>query len=101
MRTAIGRYATRPAAVQQMKIRGMSRKQGNESAASGDLESGGGGIRTHERLAASLVFKTSAIDRSATPPGSCQTIVKPAETRGKAVFTAAPGLSGGPRPFFG
>src|SRR5262249_25826141 len=31
-------------------------------------ESGGGGIRTRERLAASSVFKTDAIDHSATPP---------------------------------
>jgi hypothetical protein len=33
-----------------------------------DLQSGGGGIRTRERLTTSLVFKTSAIGRSATPP---------------------------------
>ncbi len=30
--------------------------------------SGGSGIRTHERLAASPVFKTGAINRSAIPP---------------------------------
>ena len=30
---------------------------------------GGGGIRTRGRLAPSLVFKTSAFDHSATPPG--------------------------------
>jgi hypothetical protein len=29
---------------------------------------GGGEIRTHGRLAPSLVFKTSALNRSATPP---------------------------------
>jgi hypothetical protein len=29
---------------------------------------GGGGIRTHERLAPLTVFKTVAFDRSATPP---------------------------------
>ena len=30
---------------------------------------GGGGIRTHGGLSPSLVFKTSAFDHSATPPG--------------------------------
>src|SRR5262245_45164770 len=34
---------------------------------------GGGGIRTHGPLARTPVFKTGAIDHSATPPGS-QTI---------------------------
>jgi hypothetical protein len=29
---------------------------------------GGGEIRTHGRVAPSLVFKTSALNRSATPP---------------------------------
>ena len=29
---------------------------------------GGGGIRTHETLAGLTVFKTAAIDHSATPP---------------------------------
>ena len=33
------------------------------------LTSGGGGIRTRGPLARTLVFKTSAFDRSATPPG--------------------------------
>ena len=32
---------------------------------------GDGGIRTHEALADPLVFKTSAFNRSATPPGKC------------------------------
>ena len=31
---------------------------------------GGGGIRTHDRIAPILVFKTSALSRSATPPYS-------------------------------
>ena len=31
---------------------------------------GGGGIRTHDRITPILVFKTSALNRSATPP--CQ-----------------------------
>ena|SRR5581483_88161 len=35
--------------------------------------SGGGGIRTHGRLAASPVFKTGAMSRSATPPGRGKT----------------------------
>jgi hypothetical protein len=34
------------------------------------IPSGGGGIRTRERLAASPVFKTGAINHSATPPGA-------------------------------
>ena len=56
------------------------------SAASADLvaiiikeSGGGGGIRTHGTLARSTVFKTVAIDHSATPPaqskslkGSCE-----------------------------
>ena len=33
------------------------------------LNGGGGGIRTHERLAPLPIFKTGAFNRSATPPG--------------------------------
>ena len=33
------------------------------------LIGGGGGIRTHETLTGLTVFKTVAIDHSATPPG--------------------------------
>ena len=32
-------------------------------------DGGGGGIRTHERVAPLSVFKTDAFNRSATPPG--------------------------------
>jgi hypothetical protein len=34
------------------------------------LAGGGGGIRTHERLAPLPIFKTGAFNRSATPPSS-------------------------------
>ena len=37
---------------------------------SGGVTGGGGRIRTHENLAALLVFKTSAFNHSATPPGT-------------------------------
>jgi hypothetical protein len=37
-----------------------------QSAADG----GGGGIRTHERVAPLAVFKTAAFDLSATPPAT-------------------------------
>tara|TARA_B110000211_G_scaffold216676_1_gene259886 strand:+ start:263 stop:400 length:138 start_codon:yes stop_codon:yes gene_type:complete len=33
-----------------------------------EFNGGEGGIRTHERVAPSLVFKTSAFNRSATSP---------------------------------
>ena len=33
------------------------------------MRSGGGGIRTHGTLASTPVFKTGALNRSATPPG--------------------------------
>ena len=41
---------------------------------SGHQSGGGGEIRTHGRVAPSLVFKTSALNRSATPPGSAHFI---------------------------
>ena len=34
------------------------------------ISGGGGGIRTHGRLAPTTVFKTVTIDHSDTPPGS-------------------------------
>jgi hypothetical protein len=40
----------------------------------GSFESGGGEIRTRERLSTSPVFKTGAIGRSATPPSCFQVI---------------------------
>lgn len=33
-------------------------------------DGGGGGIRTHGRVAPTAVFKTAALNRSATPPNS-------------------------------
>ena len=36
------------------------------------LDGGGGGIRTHGRVAPSSVFKTGAFNHSATPPTSVQ-----------------------------
>src|SRR5437763_4728808 len=38
-------------------------------------ESGGGGIRTRGPVARTPVFKTGAFNRSATPPGTGETIV--------------------------
>jgi hypothetical protein len=43
-------------------------KRGRQLAATSSFESGEGGIRTPERLASLPVFKTGAIDRSATSP---------------------------------
>src|ERR1700709_116281 len=34
---------------------------------------GGGGIRTHERLATPTVFETAPFNRSGTPPGTSKT----------------------------
>ena len=44
-----------------------------------DTHGGGGGIRTHGRLAPSPVFKTGAIDRSATPPAP--SVLSPSDRR--------------------
>jgi hypothetical protein len=41
-----------------------------KEAENGRLAGGGGGIRTHERLAPLPIFKTGAFNRSATPPKS-------------------------------
>jgi hypothetical protein len=57
------------AATVQERLRG-PRPYSRGSAKLYAMESGGGGIRTRERRKASLVFKTSAIGRSATPPSS-------------------------------
>ena len=45
------------------------------------MDGGGGGIRTHEGLSPLLVFKTSAFNRSATPPVTCLTY--PTQTRSR------------------
>ena len=45
---------------------------------------GGGEIRTHETISGPIVFKTIAIDHSATPPKNCETVF-PASGRDPAV----------------
>ena len=40
------------------------------------LSHGGGGIRTHETLARSTVFKTAPFDRSGTPPARIVTATR-------------------------
>ena len=57
--------------------------------------SGGGGIRTRGPLARTLVFKTSAFDRSATPPGPSDGTAKPMDM-GNCLLTL--GISGVLRP---
>jgi hypothetical protein len=40
-----------------------------------EKQSGGGGIRTHERLATPTVFETAPFNHSGTPPGSASEIL--------------------------
>src|SRR5688572_31975807 len=68
---------------------------GNSGMDAGGAASGGGGggrIRTHENLAALLVFKTSAFNHSATPPepaGNFTGSAGPAAPGQRAGFTCA------------
>jgi hypothetical protein len=55
--------------------------------------SGGGGIRTRGPLARTLVFKTSAFDRSATPPGVAGPMLA-ADAGAYRVYTAASACPG-------
>src|SRR6516225_6440444 len=55
---------------------------GSSRSRTAQVTSGGGGIRTLERLATSSVFKTDAIGHSATPPGSVLFLRTDAASRG-------------------
>src|SRR6185295_17794888 len=46
--------------------------------------SGGGGIRTHERLATPTVFETAPFNHSGTPPGAAGSILGGTQGRGRA-----------------
>ncbi len=48
-------------------------------------ESGGGGIRTHERLATPTVFETAPFNHSGTPPGLSQGLILRRAARKRAV----------------
>lgn len=61
---------------------------------------GGGGIRTHGRVPPASVFKTGAIDHSATPPtGAAYAAAGDSEREARQRFSADPAQVGTARPF--
>ncbi len=73
-----------------LRYRPKPRNQSLQAVA--ELAGGGGRIRTHENLAALLVFKTSAFNHSATPPERGALYYRP--TSGLTGRLSASGLRG-------
>ena len=55
--------------VEKLCMQGPTCRGGSASRGSSGRFGGGGGIRTHGTLAGTAVFKTAALNHSATPPG--------------------------------